>query len=190
MEALRTYLNLTWAKKKKASSSTPKLTTSTDSNGCSTPENLLAFSTITTMLSLIPRGQPIAVVDKIEDKAIPSATDRQELRILDAFAHLAVGEHDVAAMVSDHRIQDGELGIRFCANSVAIDDNISTHMQSRSWPTIVQETLTYVFTRNVDKNDPLSNSETALPTITLPKKPWDLGNRTAMNYMIDLVQNW
>lgn len=51
------------------------------------------------MLADIQRSSPVKVVNNLEE-LIEDTTERQEVRISDAMAHLAVSEHEVAAVTT------------------------------------------------------------------------------------------
>lgn len=63
------------------------------------PKNILAFRLITKTLSGIPQTQTFTSIDNLGDNNRWTAEDRQEVNISDAFAHLAVAEHDVVAIL-------------------------------------------------------------------------------------------
>lgn len=83
------------------------------------PVNILAFRTITTLLAQIPSRRPIDVSDNLEGRVLDS-NDCREIRISDAFAHLAVGEHDVAAVTTNRTTTSGtKLHVVVCTNDIA-----------------------------------------------------------------------
>lgn len=61
------------------------------------PENILAFRTLTSMLSKIQQEMPFTVLDSKEDN-IPKA-EQYQLRLLNAFSVIAVIDHQVIAAV-------------------------------------------------------------------------------------------
>jgi len=65
---------------------------------CSIPENIQKFKTITTLLAHLPRTIPSIPTDNLEDPKWAESHIRRELKILDAFAQLAVSQHDVVVV--------------------------------------------------------------------------------------------
>ncbi|KAF8952139.1 hypothetical protein BDZ97DRAFT_1745881 [Flammula alnicola] len=158
--------------------------TASTSNGI--PANILAFRTITTILAQLPRSTPIEAIDNLEDQTTdPDA--RQELRISDAFAHLAVGEHDVAALTTNRSSPDStELRVVACTNDKSLP------ISSTAAPTnlIAKFNVWYLMlTRNFSRDEAETSSAT-YPTIISPSEPNDLGERNAFAYMVGLELCW
>jgi len=65
---------------------------------CSIPENIQKFKTITTLLAHLTCTIPSVPTNNLEDPKWAESHIRQELKILDAFAQLAVSQHDVVAV--------------------------------------------------------------------------------------------
>jgi hypothetical protein len=153
------------------------------------PENIRAFRTITTMLSQIPRSLPIDVVDNL--KNVSDSDNRQEIRIVNAFAHLAVGEHDIAALATNHSSRHSSRDSRTLNVIVSTDSPLAEDKPSTSSPAEVKRS-TWIFniTRNYRRDDATTASITPLPTTILASKPCDLGNRSALEYMKDLESKW
>ena len=155
------------------------------------PVNILAFRTITTILSILPRSTPIEAIDNLEDQ-ITKADYRQQVRVYDAFAHVAAGENDVAALTSSHRSPNGlpdKLGIVACTRT----DNLA----GETMPTMKSANLmaklnvwNLMFSRNALQSVPESSSKTNHPEIISSSEPEDLGGRKAFDYMMDLEQHW
>jgi len=151
------------------------------------PENILAFRTITTLLSHIPRTTPIAPTDNFQQSKWQEAQEEQtlhELRISDAFAQLAVSEHDIVAVST---VRGWGLDL------VAASDGEVTEppAESKSLPSQLAESLWQFFiTRNDRPRDPSTSSGGDYPIIINSQKPLDLGDRTAYKYMQDLVTDW
>ena len=89
-------------------------------------ENILAFRTITTILSMLPRTTPIEVIDNLESNNILNSQNRQEVRITDAFAHIAAGEHNIAAITTSSIRDDTDLHVLACTNNPITPLPIST----------------------------------------------------------------
>lgn len=157
---------------------------------CSIPENILKFRTITTMLANLPRTIPSIPTDNLEDPQWAESRIRQELKILDAFAQLAVSQHDVVA-VSTFR----GLGLEMvaCADQETTQ-TAQTEAQSKSMLDsaieMARQSWRLLLTRNDRFADKTTSSGKNYPTIMLVQSPEDRGERTALEYMKDLGMPW
>jgi hypothetical protein len=148
------------------------------------PENILAFRTITTILSQLPRSAPIEAINNL-DGQIKDSGDRRETRISDAFAHLAVGEHDVAALTTNRITSPSgtRLHVMTCTHNLPDGENGTRpgnpDARKNSW---------YLMARNFLQDG--VESRNPHPTITSPSQPADLGGRDAFTYMVDLELSW
>ena len=155
------------------------------------PENILVFRTITTLLSSLPRTAPFTPIDNLQDPKWKNKHTRQELKISDAFAQLAVSEYDVVAVST---VRGGPvLDLLTCANqgttqtpakapSPSLLDQISK-LAKKGWQFLV--------TRNDRSSDPATFSSGKYPTIIAAQKPEDINGRTAYQYMKDLTgERW
>lgn len=79
-------------------------------SGSMLPQNILAFQTITTLLSGLRKAQEMTLTCVDEDHHHRPRKVRQELRILNALATVLVRKHEVVAVVALHneRPQQGE----------------------------------------------------------------------------------
>jgi len=109
---------------------------------------------------------------------------RQEIKISDAFAHLAVGEHDVAALTTNYGSPDGT-NLRFvaCTNNPPIGENLPISTQPVN---LMSQVWHLMLTWNVLRDEEESSSKDPHPTIISPSKPDDLGERNAFTYMVGL----
>jgi hypothetical protein len=149
------------------------------------PANILAFRTITSLLSQLPRTNPLQPIDNLKDQ-IWDPSERQEIKISDAFAHLAVAQHDVAALVTSRGSHDGMLHLLTCTQDPPVEE-----LQPISKPTgLIEKIWHLMFTRNPLGDDIETFSETPHPSIILPTEPEDLGGRTAFEYMLGLEKCW
>lgn len=118
------------------------------------PRNILAFRTITTLLSAI---RPEREFSSPAKAAKPSESrDRQQLRLSNAFATMAVIEHEVVAVVT--KITSEKLQLIAC-----IETKRPIHKENPSSESIWQ----FLFAQNPRKpSPPLDNEQTGDPTIT------------------------
>ena len=156
------------------------------SNG-TIPENILAFRTITMILSMIPRTTPIEVIDNLESNNILNSQHCQEVRITDAFAHIATSEHDIAAITTSSVRDDTDLHVLACTNNPITPLPISTPANL-----ITKLKVWYLmFTRNFCRKDPETSSKSPYPIIISPSKPPDLlEGQDVFTYMVGLEQHW
>lgn len=161
---------------------------STDVAASTVPENILAFRTITTMLSQLPRSKPIEAIDNLEGQiSIPEY--RREVRIYDAFAHLAASENDVAALTTNYNLGDGKLSIVACTQAnYHVGETLPTSSPANLMAKINVWYL--MLTRNFRRKEPESSSGTCHPTIISSSEPKDLGGRNAFAYMKGLEKHW
>jgi hypothetical protein len=146
------------------------------------PENILVFRTITMLLAQLPRTVPIVPTDNFQEPAWQTKQMRQELKISDAFAQLAVSQHDVVA-VSAVRGRGLDL--------VTSTDQDATETQAESTSVLGQiaKAWRFVVTRN-DRPDDSATSSGEHPTIIPSQEPLNLDGRTAYEYMKDLEALW
>jgi hypothetical protein len=163
--------------------------TSTMSIPDNIPENILVFRTITTLLANIPRTEPFTPIDNLRDPHWQNKHTRQELKISDAFAQLAVSQHDVVAVST---VRGGPvLHLLTCANeatqtqaeilSSSLFDQIATFART-NWQLLI--------TRNDRPSDPATSTSRKYPTIIAAQEPEDINGRTAYQYMKDLGKLW
>lgn len=156
------------------------------------PKNILAFRLITKTLARIPQTQPFPSIDNLRDcNKQWTDDDRREVKISDAFAHLAVAEHDVVAIATNrssphHSLQeDPTLGIIACTNLSSYSEG---PMKSPNTPLkFFYKVWNIIFAKNAQRSDP----PRSYPTITLPDEPIDFKNFESLNaYMNNLEANW
>jgi hypothetical protein len=95
------------------------------------PRNILAFRAITRMLACIQQEQPFKF--SVNNSKISGAQQR-ELKISNAFANLAVAEHDVIAVATGQ--SPDKLNVVACSHSDSNDESplsTSPNTQSRCW---------------------------------------------------------
>lgn len=118
--------------------------------------NLAAFRTITTMLAEIERGTPVEIGDNLP--GLKDSDERQQLKLSNAFSHLAVGQHEVVAVTT--RIVDKALNVLITKNHERDDNDIfpaTAHLEitSPSEPSDLQGRSAFeymkTFTSNSDK---------------------------------------
>jgi hypothetical protein len=148
------------------------------------PENILVFRTMTTLLAQLPRTVPIPPTDNFQQPAWQFKQTRQELKISDAFAQLAVSQHDVVA-VSTVRGWRG-LGLVTCVDQ----DATETQAESTSLLAKLRNVAWRFFITRNDRPDDPATSSGDYPTIVPSEEPLDLNGRTAYKYMKDLEATW
>ncbi len=146
------------------------------------PENILVFRTMTTLLAHLPRTVPIAPTDNLQEPTWQTKQTRQELKISDAFAQLAVSQHDVVA-VSTFRGWGLDL--------VTSTDQDATETQAESTSVLdkIVKAWQFLITRN-DRPADSATSSGEYPTVIPSQEPPDLNGRTAYEYMKDLEALW
>ena len=173
---------------------------STQSNDI--PRNILAFRLITKTLAQIPQTEPFASIDNLRDNGKDSASksewkdeDRQEVKISDAFAHLAIAEHDVVAIAtnrnSSHRSleEDPTLGIIACTtpSPPSNSEGLMNATHNTTSLNFFKKAWNIIFAKNAQKKDPGCPH----PIITLPDEPIDFKKYESLNaYMKNLEKNW
>lgn len=158
------------------------------------PENILAFRTITTLLANIPRTTPSIPTDNLQDPTWQDKQTRQELKICDAFAQLAVSQHDVVAVST---IRGWGLDLVTCAGQDQDKDQDTTTTQTAAaaqssnllgqMVEFARNGWQILVTRNDRSRDPATSSGD-YPTIISAQMPEDLNGRSAYDYMKSLVQ--
>lgn len=150
------------------------------------PENILAFRKITSMLSQLPRSTPIEVIDNLDDVSI-NKLDRQILKMSDAFAHVTVGEHDIAALTANRTV-GGNTGLSLLVSTTTQGPsplNLPSSKEGKC--SILSFSWAWnLIWRNQETFPPIPRH----PTIDVPLKPEDLGERSAYEYMVYLEENW
>ena len=154
------------------------------------PENILVFRTITTLLAYLPRTIPSTPTDNLQDPQWQDKQTRRELKICDAFAQLAVSQHDVVAVST---VRGWGLDLVTCADQVENTTQTTTDAQSSSllgkFLGIAEKSWQLLITRNDRVKDPATSSG-EYPTIIPAQMPEDLNGRTAYDYMKGLKALW
>lgn len=134
----------------------------TQSSSAPLPRNILAFRTITSMLSWIQQAQIF------EDPNLKSAdpANRKELKIVNALATIMVVDNEVVAVVAKHDVGAEALQAIVCAH-LADDKKNLTHSQS---PGIMGQLWQFLITQNPRRDDP-SPSCSNRPLIVDPEIP-------------------
>jgi hypothetical protein len=157
------------------------------------PDNILAFRTITTILGQLPRTTPIEVTDNLESNILNSY-DRQEVRMTDAFAHIAAGEHDIAAITTNRSFgDDTKLHVLACTKNPITPNNPITPLPISIPANLIANMKVWylMFTRNFRRKDSETSSKKPYPIIISPSKPHDLlEGQDAFTYMVGLEQHW
>ncbi len=150
------------------------------------PENIGMFRTITAVLSYIPRARKIETTDNLRQGLVRGGR-AYALKIMDAFTQLANTELGVVAAAANDALKDSiDIDITACIESSRSDNDANKS------PGALSRLLSYffVFVRNDKILDPTSHSATENPTLTTAEAPADLGDRRAIDYIVDLQSNW
>jgi hypothetical protein len=163
------------------SSSAPPANTASKPDDLIIPKNILAFRLITKLLQKIPQTQPFVSKDNLEDNNWEKE-DRQEVRISNAFAHLAISDHGTIAIATNRYSTPSSLGIMACATLNLHHDTPTPRPDSffkKVWKILV--------TKNARYDDPPSSN----PTIETPVQPSEYSKFENLNaYMKNLEENW
>ncbi|KIJ99345.1 hypothetical protein K443DRAFT_123237 [Laccaria amethystina LaAM-08-1] len=146
------------------------------------PENILAFRTITTLLSQIPRTAKLERIDYLEGGRKGSLS-RHILRISDAFAHIAASEHDVVAVTTNHAVLSVNLKVLAAVTAESVPESLPS-----TPPNGFARSLFFMWTANPPQTK--LPRETPYPTIISPSPPDDLHPETAFDYISALEENW
>ena len=140
------------------------------------PESILAFTTITTMLSYINRAR--SFTDPIPTSIVKSK--RRELRVLNALATVLVSDAGGVAVTVQPDIESGLLEIMVCVHMARLLED-ATPIQGRG---LLQRVWNCLF--NLRKDSDVSLVPTIDdPTIVDPSRPSDLEKTSLEKYIED-----
>lgn len=168
------------------SSSVPPGNKVSQPNVSDVQKKLLAFRLITKMLQRIPQTQPFLSVDNLKENNNWNAEDRNEVRISDAFAHLAIADHGAVAIATNHQFtleEPSNLGVIACATLPI------TSGSTKSTPnvSILSKMWNIMLAKNPRYNDPHHLSA----VINTPEEPSDYSKFENLNhYMTNLEEDW
>lgn len=153
------------------------------------PNGILAFRTITLILSQILNMLPPINTHKITPE------ESREVRIADAFAHIAVANHDIIAITT----QRGPVVL----NVVAVTESINEDKGETSIPdtSVVQEPETmvgqilgyigFVCLKNAWKNEPDPNMKNGSPfPVVVSPTNLIIGDTPLEDYLCELRGKW
>lgn len=154
------------------------------------PKNILAFRLITKMLYRIPHTQPFISIDNLGGNNNWMSQDRQEVKISDAFAHLAITEHGTAAIATNHCSSNltleepANLSIIACTTLSSISEG---SMKATPNVSFLGKMWNIMLAKNARNDDP----KCLHPTIIPPDEPSNFSNFRDLNaYMKNLEENW
>jgi hypothetical protein len=150
------------------------------------PRNILAFRLITKMLHRIPQTQPFVSMDNLRDNNEWMSEDRREVRVSDAFAHLAIAEHGTVAIATNRCSLEGppNLSIIACATLPSVSEG---SMKPTPNVGFLDKMWNIMLAKNARYDDPIS----LYPVIVTPVEPNDFSNFQSLNdYMKNLEENW
>jgi hypothetical protein len=159
----------------------PSTTNTTSHNPSSTPTNILAFRTITTMLAKLQPTQTLAGPSPSRDAL--SSQARRDVRISDAFAHLAIANNEVVALATEY--SPDSMTVMACASSPEdpLEKQLKPELGGRSY---IDSTIRFIFTKNPRRDDPPTDPVVTYPNIISTTQPEDIGSRTLREY-IDIL---
>lgn len=162
-------------------------------------QKIQGFQTITTYLGQIQRQAPIKSVDFLENSN-ETHDHRKEIRLCDAFAHLAVFEHDVIALATDRTSNEIQTQLRIlaCASASPEKDEDTPPSDGPKPPGTFSglRNLRFCCTRNPRKDESKSSPEATHPTIIEAKAPVgyseepNMGRRQLHQYLDGLEKDW
>jgi hypothetical protein len=147
----------------------------------SIPRNILAFRTITMMLAML---QPNQSTSPEGDAYLASDTDRlsdsarQEVRISDALAHLAIIDHEVVALATEHTTE--KMTVIACAIIPEVPSENPPQTQPEGY---MGRILSFVFMKNPREDDPPTEPVVTYPKIISASPPKDMGSGTLHDYI-------
>lgn len=155
------------------------------------PKNILAFRLITKTLARIPQTQPFTSIDNLEDyNNLWSDGDRSEVKISDAFGHLAVAEHDVVAIATNRASPyrtDPTLGVMACTTLSNNSVDLKKAKPKVSSSRFLDKVWNVIFAKNAQEEDP----PCLYPIIALPEEPSNFSSFQSLKaYMENLETNW
>jgi hypothetical protein len=162
-------------------------------------KKLFAFRTITTLLSCIQAEASFKRYKFGTNPHVPRNL-REEVLLCDALAHLAIIDHEVIALTTNHRSNQNELEIMACHPPV--DTNLPDEKDRPSSPGMFEKVLTcletwqFVFTRNTRKKERNKVPLAEYPSIDKVERPSDYPNlsndrqQTLFDYLDALEHNW
>lgn len=144
----------------------------------SVPRNILAFRTITMMLANLQPKQTLAGSSPSRD--VLSAEARREVRISDAFAHLAIVNNEVVALTTAY--SSDSMTVVACASIP--EDPLEKQPEPKP-ERYVKQCYKFLFTKNPSRDDPPTDAVT-YPTIISTTQPEDMGSQTLLDYIREL----
>lgn len=169
------------------------------------PRNILAFRLITKTLARIASTHPFTAIDNLSDTNTGwQSSERHEVKVSDAFAHLAVAEHDIVAISTNYRTYfrsleakdpktDSTLGVMACStpdNVENLDTTTSSGIMPYGQGILAAATKAIKFKVLASKNDQNTDPKNLVPIIIKPVRPGDFGDGSLNDYMKDLETNW
>ena len=135
-------------------------------------DGILAFHTITTILTKIQQKSSTS-----DNTLRPNSdAERKELLILNAFAMVTVMNDEKVAVVADHRLEGGDLGILACQQ---LNDKATTHNPSSLFQ--------FLINRNPCWDTEMSNTTLIFSDPKNPRLPSDSDERELTEY---IHQRW
>lgn len=147
------------------------------------PRSILAFRTITMMLSILQPKQssgPDSGSDARTDSEYQlTSEDRRELRISDAMAHLAILDNEVVALATEYR--EEEMIVVACTSTP--EDPSPLELEKQPPKGYVNQVKSFLFVKNFRRDDPATDPVVKYPIITSAMPPEDMGSQTLSKYL-------
>jgi hypothetical protein len=146
------------------------------------PRNILAFRTITMMLSNLQPKQSSGPGDSGSDARTEyqlTSEDRREVRISDAMAHVAILDNEVVALATEFR--EDKMVVVACTSTA--EDPSPPELEKQPPKGYVDEIKSFLFVKNFRRDDPPTDPVVKYPIITSAMPPEDMGSQTLSEYL-------
>ena len=130
-----------------------------DSSSITVPEHILAFRTISSLLSKIQQSDASPTIDDLVEKG---SYEHQELKILSALASALVMDHEVVAVASKH-VSGEEGGLE-----VIINTHTNESLLNSPQPSTLQNIVRYLFGKNPRRENTTTTTGPVLMEPTAP----------------------
>ncbi|KJA16146.1 hypothetical protein HYPSUDRAFT_58393 [Hypholoma sublateritium FD-334 SS-4] len=163
-------------------------------------EEILAFRTITTLLSELPHREAIQPEDSLKNLPVKN---RETIKVCDALAQALVIEHEIIAVTASHRYEMDEKGMLHIVavstedtskvDTTEVDtaevDTAEVDMSTLGWGTrMMSNVLNFLCSLNPPMAKP--DSEVKLPERKEAEPPAGITKETVLEYMHKLETKW
>ena len=119
-----------------------------------------------------PEGDAYVVTDTDQ----LSVGDRQEVRILDALAHLAIIDHEVVALATERTSE--KMTVLACASVPEVPPEKPPQTEG-----YMDQIISFLMMKNPRADDPPTDPVVTYPNIISASPPEDMGSRTLRDYL-------